>query len=290
MEENYADAIVRAFRATNPHVTPGVPPRPDPAASGAACSSSRVVAAGGAISQLLVHPSFVPFEQLFRRLPEQGVFEASPERNFQFELGSFVVPQQMAFVLLDYSFNIHRLSGAAAGDTVPIERQRLSTLLGYDVKIDNTRKGNLLFELDPQPVTAARSAFAPVSTGGTILNVDNPDESRPGVLPLFPSGTGPLPASPAQFAAANFQRSATPGGPGLSLLPQRPGRQGARDVPFTYVATENQRVVFEVVVFRPIPIPIAFFEVDAVGMLVSQNVLKAMFDEMKPCVSTGGGR
>lgn len=286
---SYADQIVQAFRQGNPHVAPVTPPRPDPASSGGPCSLTRVAQAGGAISQLLVHPSFVPFEQLFRKLPEQGVFTATPERNFIFELGSFEVPQQMAFVLLDYSFNIHRLSGAAAGDTVPIERERLATLMGYDVKINNTRKGNLMYELDPQPIEATQEAFAPQQTGGTILSAPSAPPT-PGVLPIFPDGSGPQPATPLQFSAASFQRVASPAGPGLSLLPQRPQRQGARDVPFTYVATENQRVTFEVVIFKPIPIPLAFFEVDATGMLVPQNVLSDMFDGMKPCVSQGGGR
>lgn len=285
---SYADQIVQAFRTVNPHVVPVTPPRPDPASSGGPCSLTRVAQAGGAISQLLVHPSFVPFEQLFRKLPEQGVFTATPERNFIFELGAFEVPQQMAFVMLDYSFNIHRLSGAAAGDTVPIESQRLATLMGYDVKINETRKGNLLYELDPQPIQATQEAFAPQQTGGTILSA--PPVAIPGVLPIFPDGAGPQPASPAQFAVANFQRVANPAGPGLSLLPQRPQRQGARDVPFTYVATENQRVSFQTVIFKPIPIPLAFFEVDVTGMLVPQNVLSDMFEGMKPCVSQGGGR
>jgi hypothetical protein len=284
---SYADQIVRTFRDVNPHVVPVVPPRPDPASSGGPCSLTRVAQAGGAISQLLVHPSFVPFEQLYRKLPEQGVFTATAERNFVFELGAFEVPQQMAFLLLDYSFQIHRLSGAVAGDTVPLERERLATLLGYDVKINETRKGNLLFELDPQPISATQEAFAPQQTGGTIIGTS---PTRAGIVPTFPSGSGPQPATPAQFAAANFQRVASPAGPGLSLLPQRPTRQGALDVPFTYVAYENQRVAFQVVIFKPIPIPLAFFEVDVTGMLVPQNVLADMFEGMKPCVSPGGGR
>lgn len=281
--------LIRAFQQANPHMGGSVPPRPDPAAGGGPCSLTRVAQAGGAISQMLVHPSFVPFEQLFRKLPEQGVFTATPERNFVFELGSFAVPQQMSFVMLDYSFNLHRLSGGAAGDTVPIESQRLATLMGYDVKINDTRKGNLLYELDPQPIQATQEAFAPQQTGGTILSAPAAPLT-PGVLPIFPDGSGPQPATPLQFSAANFQRVASPAGPGLSLLPQRPQRQGARDVPFTYVATENQRVSFQVVIFKPIPIPLAFFEVDVTGMLVPQNVLSDMYESMKPCVSQGGGR
>lgn len=274
--------VLKEVAEANRGLSATVPPRPDPASYGAPCSAQRVVQAGGALSQLLMHPSFTPFEVLFRRLPEEGVFEATPQRNFRFELGAFAVPSRMSFVFVDYRFDIFRLSGAVAGDFVPLEERRLADRIGYDVKINDYRKGNLRYELDPRPIQIQRQDYQGQQRGGTTAF---------GPLPFVPPpGAGPAAPTPAQFAGANFARASTPAGTGNALLPQRTQRQGPLPLPFTYVAEGDQRVAFDVVVFKPIPIPLAFFEVSVTGLLIPANLLSDMLEGMRPCSSPGGGR
>src|SRR5574340_435017 len=78
----------------------------------------RIVSAGGALTDLLMHPSFLPVENLFRKLAEQAMFTATPQNQFKFELGAFEVPKNHALLIADYRFRLHRLSGQAAGDTM----------------------------------------------------------------------------------------------------------------------------------------------------------------------------
>lgn len=275
--------LAQHFLNANPGLQTGVaPPRPEPASHGRPCATP-VVQSGGALASLLMHPSFVPFEQMYRKLPEEGMFTATPQRNFKFELGAFQVPVSMTFLFVDYSFRVYRLSGAAAGDTVPLEDRRLSTLFGFDVKIDAYRKGNLRYELDPTPIEATKQAYNPPPSGGTIASGNDPT-ARFGV---FPPSSAPQGATQAQFNAAPFARSAAPGGAGLSLLPQRSERQGALPLPFTYLVESNQRVQFECTIFKPIPIPLAFFELDVTGFLMPANVVNTLLAGLKACTSQG---
>jgi hypothetical protein len=61
---------------------------------------------------------------------------------------------------------------------------------------------------------------------------------------------------------------------GASARPQRHRRDSQLTMPFTYVVNELKRVNFEVTVFRPIPIPVSFFEVEVSGFLIGQNAIK----------------
>jgi hypothetical protein len=284
---DFSEDLATAFGRTNDWM-PRPPPRPDPGGYGSPCSASRVAQVGGSISELLVHPAFVPFEVLYRKLPEAGMFTATPQRNFTFELGAFQVPQQMTFVFADYSFNVFRPNGAAVGDSVPIEEARLTTVMGYDVKISAKRPANIRMEIDPVPIESTKDAFSPQQSPGVIAT-NNVQQFPMGFnVPAFEPSSAPQQATPAQFNAANFARSSTPSGPGLSLLPQRRGKLGPLKM-FTY-ARENETVSFEVVIFKPIPIPISFIEVDVTGILMPSNVLDDMINTIKPCVSQGGGR
>lgn len=271
------------------HLEPVVPPRPDPASGGASCAATRVVQAGGILAQLLSHPIYTPWEQLYRKLPEQGMFQATPERNFKFELGAYQVPANYGLLVIDYRFDIYRLSGAVAGDTVPIEARRLSTLLAYDWKISASRMANLRMEIDPVPIQATKEAYVPQATGGVIASGSGQINNQDASLVFAPSSV-PQRATQAQFNLANFARSTTPGGLGLSGLPQRTSHLGPLALPFNAVIPENDTIQFEVVIFRGIPIPIAFFELDVTGLLIPMNVINDMMDGMKPCVSQGGGR
>ena len=236
---------------------------------------TRVVAAGGALTELLLHPTFLPFENLYRRLPEEAMFNATPDRPFKFELGAFEVPKNQALLLADFRFAVHRLSGVAVGDTIPLEDERLSALMAFDLTIANNRKAQLRMEIDPVTIQAQKEAFQSQQTGGTI----------------FPGQRANLsPASTLQFALSRFAQSVVPGGVGLAALPLRPRRLGAEDLPFTMVATETQRVQASCVVFRPIPIPLAFFQCDVAGVLMSMNTMRALYESVKPAMEQGGIR
>ena len=50
---------------------------------------------------------------------------------------------------------------------------------------------------------------------------------------------------------------------------------------------ENQRVSFKVIVFRPVPIPLAFFEVDVTGVLMPANIADSLLRAMAPYVTQG---
>jgi hypothetical protein len=312
--------LLSGFAAANPHLGLGAaPPQPAPAAAARtswdAGAVSRIVMAGGDAAARFLHPTFIPFEKMYRKFPQQGVYQATPQNNFVFELGAFRVPAQMAFALVDYRFSIYRLSGAAAGDWVELEERRLSGQIGYDVLISDYRKANLSYELEPTEIQAAKEASEqPLSPGiiaaGAEFNNNQPsqingaptypfqpitpatpsspfaDAARAGNSLYAPSAP-PFGATATDFANARAAAASSPGGPGLSLLPQRHERLGPLPLPFTLMVRENQRAAFKVVVFRPVPIPLAFFEVDVTGILMPANVADSLFKAMVPFVEQG---
>lgn len=320
------DMMLSGFAAANPHVAfGGPPPAPEAGAGGGPTSHvrgwdpssvSRVLQAGGEVAARFMHPTFIPFEKVYRKFSQQGVYEASPQNNFVFELGAFRVPAQMAFALVDYRFAIYRLSGAAAGDWVELEDRRLSGQVGYDVLIADYRKANLSYELEPTEIQAAKEASEqPISPGiiaaGAEFNNNQPsqingaptypfqpitpatpsspfaDSARAGNS-LFAPSSPPFGATATDYANARAAAASSPGGPGLSLLPQRHERLGPLPLPFTLMVRENQRASFKVVVFRAVPIPIAFFEVGVTGVLMPANVADSLLKAMAPFANQGG--
>ena len=59
----------------------------------------RVVSAGGDLAQQMLLDAFSPFERLYRREPEEGMFDpgVSSSNPVGFELGAFTVPPNMTF-------------------------------------------------------------------------------------------------------------------------------------------------------------------------------------------------
>jgi hypothetical protein len=224
------------------------------------CETTRVSFAGGALNQLIMHPSVVPFEQLYRKLPEEGMFSlsVSPNRPFVFELGAFRVPDTMAIMLFDLRPDIYRFSGIDAGDFVPVEARRFSSIMGFDVQVDQRPQGNIQFQLDPAPIQfTGQQAFAPnpgVSDFSSVLNISS---------------------------ASSFANVA---GTGNSLNPQRPEHYGAQSLPFTMFARSKQTVQIRCVIFRPIPSPIAFIEYDIAGILLPEKYMDQLLKQVSPCV------
>jgi len=242
------------------------------------CNAARMQLAGGALASLMVNPSVTPFEQLYRRLPEEGMFldSVSPENPFSFELGAFKVPDTMTLLLFDLRPDIYRFSGVDAGDTVPVEARRFSSVMGFQISVDQQQPGNLLYQLDPVPIQTFTQAFTtPAVAAGAEL--------PPALAALFGAAQG------SRFNIAGASSFASAAGTGTSLLPQRPTRYGAGSVPFTLYARSNQTVQIRCVVFQPIPSPIAFIEYDIAGMLIPELWVDQMTECMKPLQNASGG-
>ena len=239
-----------------------------PANSETNCGTIRINIAGNKIGTLITPTNVTPLERLFRRFPEEGTLTASPSQPFSFEIGAISVPAQMSFVLLDWRFAIYVPSGIAAGDSRELEDRRLSQQVAYDVKFTDTRPDNVSFQIDPSYPAPATSTFAPMSNAGVI----------PG------NGISGVPQSLFDQLRTSSASTRTAG---LSARPQRHRRDSQLEMPFTYVVSENRRVNFEVSIFRPIPIPIAFFEVEACGFFIGQNAIQDFVESIRPCVSKG---
>ena len=263
-----------------PFLRPGLGEAPPPApypGEGATCGADRVHLAGGALNSLLVDPSVVPFEQLYRRLPEEGMFldSVNPEQPFSFELGAFRVPNNFTLLLFDLRPDIYRFSGVDAGDTVPVESRRFSSIMGFQISVDQRQPGNLLYQLDPVPIQTFTQAF---TTPGVALG-DFP--------PALAAALGAAQGSRFNIAAASSFASAS--GAGQSLLPQRPTRPGPLSVPYTLYAHSGQTVQIRCVIFNPIPSPIAFIEYDIAGILLPEVYLNSLRECMKPLTNASGG-
>jgi len=226
------------------------------------CRAQRVQLAGGALNTVLLDETTQPFEQLFRRLPSQGIHSTSisPDRPFKVELGSFQVPRQTALVVFDFRPDIYRFSGIDPNDAMPVESRRFASQVGYDLTIDHNRPANLKFELEPIP----RQEGLAFALGRDI-------NENPGAIP-----------SQAAFDQVQRNSFGAAAGSGLSTLPQRPARYGAPDLPLSLIVRETQVVSFEALIFKPIQSPIAFFEMDMAGILVPMNLLGKLLDCMKP--------
>jgi hypothetical protein len=229
----------------------------------ATCRAERVQLAGGALNNVLTNEATQPFEQLFRKLPEQGIHSplVSPSRPFKFELGSFLVPKQMSLVLFDFRPDIYRFSGIDPNDAVPVEARRFATQIGYEVTIDGNHPANLRFELEPVPRESAVE-FQP--TGTDVIE-------NPGRQP-----------SQSEYNAAQRNSFGAAAGAGLSTLPQRPFRFGAPSLPMSLILREDQVFAAKAIFFKPVTSPIAFIEWDMAGILTPANMLTELLECLRP--------
>lgn len=254
-----------------------VPPdEPGPPRQGTQCNEAeRVVLAGGALNTLLVHSAILPFERLYRIDATEAMFDPdlAPSRPFTCTIGFFRVPSSFDLVVTDLRPDIYRYAGVGAGDTVPVEARRFSTAIGYDLIVDEQHPGNI--ELDVIPVPPQQGlAFAP----GFDADVNAFAE-------LVSQGINPF----ARMNIAAAQQATGAAGAGLSLLPQRPTRYGPQALPFSLYARSGQTVQVKAVVFRPMPMPIAFIEYDLAGLLLPSSWVRTMEECMKPLSNASGG-
>lgn len=239
------------------------------------CNADRVQLAGGMLNALMLHPSILPFEQLYRRLPDEGMFSptVSPNRPFIGELGAFRVPDTFDLALFDLRPDIYRFSGLDPGDTVPVEARRFSSILGFDLTIDGRHQGNVKFELDPIAFQTVSEAFQTAGIGGlaSILAAEG------------------ITVDPSRFNITAATSFASAAGAGTALLPQRPRGYGAPSIPFTLYVRAGQAIDIKLVVFRPVPSPIAFIEYDIAGILIPHTWLETMLACLKPLSNASGG-
>jgi hypothetical protein len=241
------------------------------------CDANRVQLAGGFLNTLMVHPEVTPFEQLYRRQPEEGMFsdDVSPERPFSFELGAFRVPDTFVCLLFDLRPDIYRFSGVDAGDTVPVEARRFSSVLGFLPTIDGHQLANLLYQLDPLPIQTFQEAFT------------QPIGSVSEVPPALAQALGATNGARFNLSAATAFAAAA--GAGDQLQPQRPVRYGALNVPFTLYVRPGSTFQVRCVLFNPLPSPIAFIEYDVAGMLIPELWVNTMTECMKPLSNASKG-
>lgn len=250
----------RVAAPLNPMESAYLPPGEPGAATRRNFDVNRIVSAGGNLLGDTLHPSIIPFEQLYRRLPEEGMYspKLSPSRPFSFEMGAYTVPSRQALLLYDLRPDIYRFSGVDPGDYVPLETRRFGSIMGFDITVDQKHVGQMAFELDPVAIqTSSQQAFASNNMVKPQLN-------------------------PSQAAVAAYSSFANVAGSGNALQPQRPTRYGALSIPFTIVATSGQTVQTRCVVFRAIPSPIAFIEYDIAGVLVPEYWVQNIFRAITP--------
>jgi hypothetical protein len=225
------------------------PLRPMPGAGVTRIETVRAHSVGGKLLEYTQSEQLLYFEQLYRKLPVDGLYNATPNHPITFTMGSFKVLRNQVLVILDYNFDIYRFSGAAAGDYVPIENNRLSTQVGWDITVNAQRPGALQYQIIPGVPTQSQQPYGPTAVGST--------------------------AQDWEFELVRAAELQGPAGPALSMMPQRHHRNGLVKVANNYVVKANGDIVVSCSVFNRIPIPIAFFEANITGILMPQATYEA---------------
>lgn len=256
----------------------------------ASCDADRMVPAGGALADRLLHPSITPFERVFRVLPSEGIHRATRNKPYSFVLGAFTLGLNQGLALCEYRFRPYRFDGVIAGEAVPLEDRRLATSVGYDLTVGVTgRQGNFVAAIIPGAADPlVNVAYPPVNTGGSIF---------PSLLPtvsplvavqslygnaLIASNVGSNPSI--KPPPVNGKQYVTALSAGSSLMPQNQhGVQGSERMPFTYYVNNGDPVTLTVGIFAPVRIPIAFFEGVLSGYILPVNTLKNMLEAVRPC-------
>lgn len=257
---------------------------------GTACGdSTRVHLAGGEVVSKLLAKSFMPFERLYRKeVPAGAYLNASANSQVTWELGAFAVPDNQALIVADYRFAAYRL-GAASGDPIPLEPERLSTSLGYIIGGRSMAQLNAQLQLIPTPPqgqqqqvlnqNALQVPWSPLPTPtGLALSfgfgLTGPSSQPAGSFPGYPE-------NPTVFnQAAGAVPSPSTGSP---VLPQTSVRVGARDMPFTLYFESSDSVQLLATVYKPLSTPLAYVEGQIGGFLVNGNTLEALLQGVRPC-------
>jgi len=238
---------------SDPHSGQGVGP------PGLGLQPNDIHQPGGSSLFGLQAPQFQTIEELYRILPDDSWFQPSvgPGNPIQFELGAFTVPNSQHYWLFDYEFSVFRFSGVDAGDFLKAEAGRFSGVMGFDITINGNRPSHLLYQLDPQPAQIQKQTFQSSSlTSGTNNN--------------------------SAFNRSTAQSFAATASQGTSVLPVRRDLQGASNVPFTFIAKEQDKVSLSVIIFKRIKAPIAAIEARHGGYLLQSSLSQTLQFRMRP--------
>lgn len=254
---------------------PGVEPHAPTGRSGAGMvpgTALRTVSAGGFLPSLLLHPSFIPFQYIFRVMPNEGLYQASRKRLCTFEAGAFTVPRSQVLCVAEYRFQPYRLSGIA-GDAIPLENGRLPLTLGYDINFSQSHKGNLRAEILPRQPSAAQSAF---DGNRTLGGLGASDVLQQVLQSVYNSNPVTVPSA----LSTSFLQNSTAGD---AMLPQSTKSvQGPERFPFSFVVEESQAVQLRITAFGPCPIPISFFETTLAGYLMPRSSYDELIKGIRP--------
>lgn len=227
-----------------------------------ASGAVRMQLAGGWLTQLALHSSEQPIEEVFRKLPTNGLYTATPSKPFTIVMGQYTVPANMVLFLMDWRFDIYRPNGAVVGDFIPVPDRSWSLSIGWDVLFsDRHPPGANNFEITPS---------LPPS----------------GVVSQLP--TRGVASSDDAFARMRALNTQMPGGAGAAMLPQRHRRDIQATMPFTYILEPNTVLQMKMIAINPVSIPLAFFEAEFSGLIVGATAFKQFVASAAPSLSQGG--
>jgi len=272
---------VRAFEQQNPLVETRFE-----------CDATRTVPAGGALAGLLLHDSMIPFQFLFRVLPDPGIHTATRSQPCIMTLGAFTVPHQQSLLLTEYRFRLYRFDGLIPGDAVPLEDRRLSLEIGNTVPINGfVQRSNLRAQIIPGPLPpATQTMFQPNPNPGTPGDASRPAgqvAAFPGTIPdpyaVSSPITSSLAAAPVTFPIVNPNQFVMSGA-GSSLIPNsNDPTQGSERMPYTMYVPEDATVSLQTTAFAPVRIPLAFIEGVLSGFLMEARTMQALLEKVRPC-------
>lgn len=216
--------------------------------------SSRVSVVGAGLLDQLTPDRYRVYKRQTRVTGDASLYDVSlsPARPFQFSLGAYEVPPTMGIFITEIDLRVFTFSGIAARDTVEVDTGNLTTNLGYSF-----------------------------TYGGET----NPYDSLSDITPvLFAVGTR---SATVPFYASNAAINRTnPSGKGAGLFAFDGSRPGPSDGPVAvYIDPQSKTFQGMAYCFKPLDIPVAFFQFTLAGYQVDQNTASNLLKSIVPLPS-----
>jgi hypothetical protein len=203
----------------------------------------QIIPPAAGLFDLLVPNAYTVFNRTTRRKGDASLYNLSlsPSRPYQFPLGTFELPKNMALFLTDIQVRAATFSGVGATDTVWVDEGNLTTQVGIDFEIGSRRPMDTKTEITPPPI---------------------------------------LPPSAFQTVAANA--TSNPSGGGTALLPLAEGRPGTEDGPLSFLVQASDGLLqVRLYVFRPLSLPIAFFQLKLAGYQTNRATAEQVMVQLR---------